>query len=197
MMNGLDQIADIKVQDPVESLRQKIVPLSASGSPVRFPLGRPEEPVRCPFHPSAYDGGITSVQLPNPRRLNMPLELTVDTAAKIQQIEAHVLEQILADAPRFGLVAPVVQQIWKSALREHHAVPHLRCKVTLTGEHAVRCWLPDGARAPVPENLAGSNVCATIWARYVWFSPAAAGVLFEVTDLLLAQTAAEVKSPWA
>jgi hypothetical protein len=171
--------------------RSKMAPLSLAGGSIAFKLGSPESPVTCPFHPTPYPGSESQT------RLNMLLQLEPDAAAWIDKLEATVLEQLAANPERWGIKAEVLRRTWHASTKDARGARCLRIKVNVANPNVVRCWLPDGRPTPMPDNLEGAAVCATVRARHVWFTPGACGLLLEVTDLLLVRESQGSRSPWS
>lgn len=171
--------------------RSKMAPLSLAGGSIAFKLGSPESPVTCPFHPTPYPGSESQT------RLNMLLQLEPDAAAWIDKLEATVLEQLAANPERWGIKTEVLRHTWHASTKDARGARCLRVKVNVANPNVVRCWLPDGRPTPMPDNLEGAAVCATVRARHVWFTPGACGLLLEVTDLLLVRESQGSRSPWS
>ena len=188
------KLGQLELGELVATARAKIVPVTMGGEPVRFALGAPESPVRCPFHPSAFgDSAATRVSM----LLTIPREIAVDWIKSLESVVLQTMQQTPEKWAK-SFSAEGLGHLWRSSLKYlNSGQTTLRCKINLPpGPNPARVWDAEGRAIEMPSNLTGSDVCAQITCKHVWVSSAGLGLLFEVTDLLLGARPKPVASPW-
>lgn len=188
----VSNFAALALADPVTNARTKTALLTDGGAMLRASLARPQEPLFCPYHPSAY-------QDPKATRVNLTVQVTPELKAWVESLEAAVLTKLQAEPERFGkYTAESLKGLFRSALREHQGAWYLKLKVTLgDGAYALRIWDVNGTRAEMPADMSRSMIVPMACARHVWLTAAGIGILFEATDILLVSTNQVTKSPWS
>ena len=184
--------SQLSIADPVSNARTKTAQLTESGVVLRASLGTPQQPLYCPYHPSAF-------QDPKATRVNLTVQITPELKAWVEGLETAVLTKLQAEPERFGkYTAESIKSLFRSALREHQGFWYMKLKVTLGDSvHALRIWDAKGGRTEMPVDMSRSWIVPMASARHVWLTSAGIGVLFEATDVLLVSTNQVSKSPWS
>jgi hypothetical protein len=165
--------------------------LEVDGAAVRATLATQAEPLLCPWHPQGFED-----QTNRPRKT---VSFVVSDAARewVQQVEAAVLERLQADPEKYlpGATADSLKVLFRSGLKEGPSGWLLRCKISVSGAGAARCWGPGRKQMPMPD-LGGSKVVPFVCAKHVWLSPTTVGVLWDVTDLFIVTVRPPAECPW-
>jgi len=184
----LDTLERWTLKDPLTSQRgAKSCPITLDdGSAVIVQLGSKHAPVTSPFGASSF--GDDSC----PRKtieFSLESDRTREWDAVADWLRGYLVEnaerlmkkRLSRDTVSENLRAPAVQKGDYS--------PLLRCKITTTGAHAVRCWDEQGQRIDLPEDLRGVPVIARIHVERLWMMSKEYGLVLTCTDLKIMQHA--------
>ena len=165
--------------------------LSLNGAKFRCSLATHSEPCGVPWHPQGFDGDTH-------KRVNLTLIISPECKEWVQKVEAAVLTKLQADPAKFleGATADMIALLWRSALKDGHAAPMFRVKMTSGGYNQVRTWGPGRQRIQLPDDLGGSKCVPLICAKHVWISNSTIGILWECSDLLVVSTRPPEECPW-
>ena len=67
--------------------------------------------------------------------------------------------------------------------------PLLRCKITTSGAHAVRCWGEQGQKTELPADLRGVPVIARLHVERLWQMSKEYGLVLTCTDIQCMESA--------
>ena len=175
--------AQLAIGDVVTNARTRTATLTDGGLMIRASLGTPKTPLRCVWHPSAY-------QDPKATRLNLVVQITPELKAWVEALESAVVAKLTAEPEKYGkYTAASIPTLFNTALKEHQGSWQLKLKITVgDGPHAVRLWDPNGKRTEMPKDMSNAMIVPLACARHVWLTAAGIGVLFEASDVMLVST---------
>jgi hypothetical protein len=128
-----------------------------------------------PFAPSVYGGNGSE-----PRK-SIVFSIPDDVRRHVEAIEEWCRGQLRE-------TNPTIDRSWHSSLKPAAQYPaSLRAKITLSGPGACSFLGEDGDTVPEPDNWAGLPVIPIVEFRGCYLQKGAAGMLLEVTSLLIGQ----------
>jgi hypothetical protein len=163
----------------------KVSPLvDAEGQPVSFPLTPVFDPLTTPFAPGVFDQAEKA-----PNRLSVHFSCTQALRRDLERLDEWTLEYALANSERLfrrQLSREELEKSYKRALGPRGSVfpPTVRCKLTVRGRHATRCWGEDLAPRPPPEDFLACSYVPKVTLAQLWFMGSDFGWVFQITDLL-------------
>ena len=136
--------------------------LSLNGAKFRCCLATHADPCHVPWHPQGFEGDTH-------KRVNLTLIISPACKEWVLKVEAAVLAKLQADPAKYleGATADMIALLWRSALKDGHAAPMFRAKMTSGGYNQVRTWGPGRQRIQLPADLGGSKCVPLICAKLV------------------------------
>jgi len=184
----LDTLARWTLKDPLTSQRgAKSCPIALDdGSAVIVRLGSKDAPITSPFGASCF-GDETC-----PRKtieFSLEPERTSEWDAVAEWLRGYLVENAERLMKKKLSRDTIGENLRPPAVQKGDYPPLLRCKITTTGTHAVRCWDDQGRRIDLPEDLRGVPVVARIHVERLWMMSKEYGLVLTCTDLQIMQNA--------
>ena len=184
----LETLNEWSLKDPIVSQRgAKSCPLARDdGTAVIVQLGSVDAPVSSPFGASSY-GDETSV------RKTLEFSISPEQAQFWEGVAEWLRGYLLENAERLMKKRlskdTIGENLRAPAVQKGDYPPLLRCKITTSGAHAVRCWDEQGQRIELPEDLRGVPVIARLHVERLWMMSKEYGLVLTCTDLKFMQHA--------
>ena len=160
---------------PKAAKQMSIAGVRANGQTPRIQLAAKKDmgAIWTPFAPSVYGGNGSE-----PRK-SIVFSIPDDVRRRFEDIEEWAREALRPSMP-------AVDAAWHSAIKPATNYPaSLRAKITLSGPGACSIVDQEGQPAEVPDDWQGRCVIPLIEVRGVYMQKASAGVILEVTGLML------------
>jgi hypothetical protein len=158
--------------------------LSHNGVKFVQTVGSREEPLTSPF-------GASSFNDENTVRKTIEFRLPGATVDFWDGFDAWAVTYITCNSNRlFGkpLTIEQVREGYKPCVtRRGNYAPTLRCKITLSGSNAVRCWSPEGERTVIPAEFRGMELVPRVTVMHLYIMGREFGWVSQIGDLMCSE----------
>ena len=167
--------------------------LDADGKRVFFTLGSKTAPTSSPFGATSFNDEATV-------RRTLDFRLPPEWEEEFVGFDAWAVQYLADNSERL-----FKKQMTKAQVEEHYRSPVsrkegyqplLRCKVTLAGKSAVRCWSPEAERAELPDDLRPHELVPRLHLSHMWIMGREFGWVLNVVDLMVIDGDARQECPF-
>jgi hypothetical protein len=182
VMSDFDQL---QLADAVVNHRgAKSCALTNDGSKFVHTVGSREEPLTSPF-------GASSFNDENTVRKTIEFRLPAEWANFWDGFDAWAVTYITCHSNRLFGKPMSIEQVrdgYKPCVtRRGTYAPTLRCKITLSGSNAVRCWSPEGVRVDVPDEFRGMELVPQLTVMHLYVMGREFGWVSQIGDLMCSE----------
>jgi hypothetical protein len=166
------------ISAPTAANAMQVAYLKFNGKPGMFQLTSKAElgSVTTPWGPNVYKG------TGNESRVTMTVNVPDAIREQMECIEEKVRDLLRPHVPK-------IDAIWHSSTKPSDKHPSsLRAKINVSGDRVCPCVDVDGSSVPLPTAWAGLSVIPVVSIKGAYIQKAMAGLLIEVSSLMIGDT---------